>query len=230
MGWILTGWLAALVASGFALELRRRLELVARAEHELRNPVAAISLAVEGLERAEADRARLAVLRGQTQRAGLGLDDLREARAGRRAKGRVELVGLEGIVRSATGAWEASARRAGGGVRLHWSAGDVAVRADSVRVWQALGNLLDNAVEHGGGRVEVRALKAGGFVRLEVADEGPGFAAAPGPDRSAGHGRGVEVARAAAREAGGRLTLAPGAGIGASVAIELPVADGGGSP
>ncbi|MGI8440198.1 MAG: sensor histidine kinase [Thermoleophilaceae bacterium] len=224
MGWILTGWLAALLLGGLALELRRRLELAARAEHELRNPLAAIALAVEGLERAGADRARLAVLRGQIDRAGLGLDDLRAARAGRRAQPPVALVGLEGIVRSAAGAWEAPARRAGGSVQLDWRAGEVEVRADSVRVWQALGNVLDNAVEHGGGRVEVRAHRAGGVVRLEVGDDGPGFASAPGPERSAGHGRGLEVAKAAAREAGGQLTVGAGASSGASVAIELPVA------
>lgn len=226
MGWVLTGWLASLLLGGLALELRRRLELAARAEHELRGPLAAIALAVEGLERADADRARVAVLRGQVERAGLGLEDLRAARAGRRSAPRVALVGLEGIVRSAAGAWEAPARRAGGDLRLDWRAGEVAVRADSKRVWQALGNVLDNAVAHGGGHVEVRALRTGGLVRLEVADEGPGFASAPSPDRAAGHGRGLEVARAAAREAGGQLTVGARQGPGASVAIELPVAGG----
>ena len=42
------------------------------------------------------------------------------------------------------------------------------------RLRQVLTNLLDNAEQHGGGAVAVRAGRCGDVVRLEVDDDGPG--------------------------------------------------------
>ncbi len=47
--------------------------------------------------------------------------------------------------------------------------------ADPVRLEQALGNLVDNALAHGGGRVVLSARRQAGLVELHVEDEGPGF-------------------------------------------------------
>jgi two-component system OmpR family sensor kinase len=45
-----------------------------------------------------------------------------------------------------------------------------------VRIEQALGNLVDNAFQHGAGAVTLSARKGGGGkVELHVTDEGPGF-------------------------------------------------------
>ena len=48
---------------------------------------------------------------------------------------------------------------------------------DPLRIEQALGNMLDNALAHGAGAVELRAERAGESVELHVLDEGRGFPA-----------------------------------------------------
>ncbi|MGZ6728078.1 MAG: sensor histidine kinase [Gaiellaceae bacterium] len=48
--------------------------------------------------------------------------------------------------------------------------------ADPVRLEQALGNLVDNALAYGAGRIVLSAEPRGELVALHVEDEGPGFA------------------------------------------------------
>jgi signal transduction histidine kinase len=47
--------------------------------------------------------------------------------------------------------------------------------ADGLRLEQALGNLVDNAIRHGGGPIVLSARPRGGAVELSVRDHGPGF-------------------------------------------------------
>jgi signal transduction histidine kinase len=190
----LSGWLLAALAGARVWALLRRLELVACAEHELRGPLAALTLAA-----ARSGPLSAAVVEGQLERARIALADLTEARRGRRAPARPQRLDLRSLAERAAAGWDAA---------VEWHAGDAVVAADPGRVSQALGNLLSNAVEHGGGGVRLRAVRAGDRVRVEVADRGRGLAIA---------GRAVE-------EAGGRLTLASGPG-GAVAAIELPLAE-----
>jgi len=101
------------------------------------------------------------------------------------------------------------------------------VSGDPLRLAQACGNLVANAVEHGGGLVHVRVLPAGGHVRVEVADDGPGLPApvtalvAAARGRRSHRGHGLAIAAAIARRHGGRLTTAPSER-GARVVLELP--------
>jgi signal transduction histidine kinase len=53
--------------------------------------------------------------------------------------------------------------------------GELSIRGDPIRLEQALGNLVDNALRHGAGAVRLSARAAGALVELHVADEGPGF-------------------------------------------------------
>jgi signal transduction histidine kinase len=76
------GWALAAV---LALALRRRLSLVADAEHELRGAAAAIGLAVERVSRHGATIGFASLIRLQLDRMGAGLEDLAAARAPRRA-------------------------------------------------------------------------------------------------------------------------------------------------
>jgi two-component system sensor histidine kinase MtrB len=98
------------------------------------------------------------------------------------------------------------------------------VRADRSRVAQVLGNLVANAVEHGGGMVEVHGTPTPGGVRLEVVDSGTGFPARGRGTRPPDRGHGLRVAARAVEEAGGRLTVRSGAG-GARVSVDLPSID-----
>lgn len=211
------GWSAALALGVCAVEGRRRLELVAQAEHELRGPATALALATESA----ANGSRTS-LEPELDRLRLGLADLRAARAGRRASGTVERLALERVVARAVEGWAPALRRAGGRLGVDWRAGPVIVHAERARLVQAIGNLLLNAAEHGGGRVVVRGRRSPDGVRIEVRDSGPGFARRPAKRRD-GRGRGLAIAARAIEEAGGGLTIGTGPN-GTTVALDLPAA------
>jgi signal transduction histidine kinase len=214
------GWVLALVAGARVLMLARRLELVAMAEHELRGPLAALGLAAEACARRPGRRTAVAI-DAQLERARLGLSDLAAAHAGRRTPPDARRLDARTVAARASAGWGAT----GANVNFDWRAGRAAVHADAGRLAQALGNLLSNAIEHGGGQVELRGVRAGGRVRIELTDTGPGFASSPGPDRAAGRGRGLAIAARAVEEAGGTLRIAS-SDAGSTVALELPLADG----
>jgi signal transduction histidine kinase len=105
--------------------------------------------------------------------------------------------------------------------------------ADRRRAEQALGNLVENALRHGRGRISVRAYRRDGHVELHVTDEGPGFAqefiahafepfSRDDQARSgAGAGLGLANIDDIARAHGGRAHAANVDG-GADVWLELP--------
>lgn len=55
---------------------------------------------------------------------------------------------------------------------------DLVLNADRLRLEQAVGNLVDNALRHGRGTVELEAGAVDGGVELHVRDRGPGFPSA----------------------------------------------------
>jgi len=226
-------WLVAAAAAGLAgwawRELRRGRELVARACHELRGPLAAAHLALHACSRPGTGAApgRLAAIDVELRRAGRALDDLAAARSGRRAADRDEIVDVAELLTSQAQTWEAVAPVFG--CRLVLAGPDAAalVRGDRVRLAQAVGNLLANALEHGTGRVELRARSSAERVRIEVSDEGAGLPApvAQLKGRARGgrgrRGRGLAIASDIVARHGGTLLAAPSAR-GARLAIELP--------
>jgi signal transduction histidine kinase len=209
--------LAAAAAVAWALLLRRRLRLAARAEHELRGPLAALRLATDALARRGATAAPL--LDAQVARMEAGIDDLAAARGGRPARaGDAAPFALQGLVRGCAEGWAQVARRSGREVRVDWRAGPVVMNGGRRRLAQALGNLLANALEHGRGRVEVRGERAGGVVRIQVSDEGRGLQRGR---TEAGRGQGLGIAARAAEREGGRLALVHEAER-TTLALELP--------
>lgn len=226
------GWAAACAAVLIALvslaELRRRSELVARACHELRGPLTAGSLALHGIARdAEAPVPRVAGVDLELRRAALALDDLHEAVHGRRGRDRHETVDVTELVARQAAAWRDIARAAGRELTVRESVPDAVVRGCELRLAQATGNLIANALEHGRGGIDLSVRAAGGRVRVEVADRGPGLPA--GVDELAARarsgrgprGRGLAIASEIARRHGGRLAAAPSGG-GARIALDLP--------
>lgn len=234
----LVGWTAALVALLAAWLVQRsvsqRLELVARACHEVRGPLAAARLGVEALGGAAPRPAarRMTAIDLELRRAGLALDDIDAARAGRRARERREAVEVAELLSDAAAAWRPVARAFGAELRVHGPVATSWVRGDRLRLAQACGNLLANAIEHGGGVVELRARPAGRRIRIEVCDRGPGLPATVGsltarPRGGRGRrGRGLAITEEIARRHGGRLSAAPSS-TGARLALELPLVGGG---
>ena len=232
----LVGWVLAAVGMGLALgfrwELRRRRELVARASHELRGPLGAARLMLATMgRRAEAPERRLAGLDLELRRAASALDDFAAARRGGHVALHPEVVAVAELLEEQRASWSVVARGFEAELRLGAVAPDVVVRGDRVRLAQAVGNLVGNAVEHAGGRVELSAHALPGRVRIEVADEGPGlpaplFELVRRPRAGRGRrGRGLAIASQIARRHGGRLAAAPPAAgaPGARIGLELPV-------
>jgi signal transduction histidine kinase len=230
-------WLLALVAIGLAgicgVELRRRRELVARACHELRGPLTAAHLALHaGARHGEGPPERLAAIEHELKRATVALDDLAAARRGRRAADRDEPVDVGDLLAYQASTWRVVASVFGCRLELVDAGFRTMVRGDRVRLAQAVGNLVANALEHGDGRVELLARAQGDRVRIEVADEGPGL---PAPMRDltrrprggrGRRGRGLAIAADIADRHGGRLVAAPSSR-GARLALELPAWRGG---
>jgi signal transduction histidine kinase len=216
------GWLVAAALLAHALRLRARLELVARAEHELRGPLTAFSLALDAARATPAGRRLRVVLDAELARARAGLADLAAARAGRGAALASERVQVERLLRSSAAAWEGRGRR----VHVRSDAGLAIVTGDRGRMAQALGNVLSNAVEHGTGDVTAVATRSADSVRIEVTNPTGG---ARGDARDAGEGeepgergRGLEIAADAAADLGGSLSSAIGPRRARTV-IELPI-------
>jgi signal transduction histidine kinase len=232
---IVSGWVAAALATTAALSawriLGERMEVVARACHELRGPVTAARLGLElGVRVGEISPARLRAIDLELGRAALALEDLADPRGRRVAAARVDRIDVKELLLASVEAWQATAAVQDIQLGLRWSGGSAFVRGDRTRLAQATGNLFANAIEHGGGPVDVRGHLERGFVRIEVIDSGPGLPApvlelARRPRNGRGRrGRGLAIAAAIAADHGGRLAGAP-TERGARLVLELPACD-----
>jgi heavy metal sensor kinase len=111
-----------------------------------------------------------------------------------------------------------------------------AVEVDRLRVEQALGNLVENALRYGDGTVRVWSRPAEGRTEIHVSDEGPGFPPEFLPhaferfrradtSRSGdGSGLGLAIVRAIAQAHGGGARAENATGGGADVWIDLAAA------
>jgi two-component system OmpR family sensor kinase len=227
-------------------EMLRRLEaalerergFVADAGHELRTPLALLRAELDfaihhadspgelrdALREASAETDRLVQLSGDllliasSDQGGMKL--------------RLELISAAGLLESVRNRFAWRAEQAERVLEVDAPAG-LAIDGDRLRLEQALGNLVDNALRHGAGRVRVEAREVRGSVELRVCDEGAGF-----PDGFAerafdrfsradeahggeggGAGLGLAIVDAIAGGHGGRARIEAGV---AGVTLELP--------
>lgn len=165
---------------------RAKEDLLAMLAHELRNPLGAISNALQVLRmRGDGDETRRRAIataeRQVLHQAGL-IDDLLEA--SRVTRGEVELqcadLDLAEIVRETAEGYRRILKHADRTLDLQLADGPLRIRGDRRRLSQALSNLLDNAIKftQAGGRITVRAARtAGGRAEVSVQDDGAGIQA-----------------------------------------------------
>lgn len=151
---------------------------VRRACHELRGPITAARLGLQlGARTGELSPASLAALDLELGRAGLALDDLVEPAGLAFTRRCDEDVDVAALLEASVLAWRATAELHRAHLRLHWLGEPATVRGDRLRLAQVAGNLIANAIEHGGGEITVSGTAAAGHVRIEVHDQGPGLPA-----------------------------------------------------
>jgi signal transduction histidine kinase len=226
------GWLVAGLSAALALFARHsravRMEAVARVCHELRGPITAARLGLQlGARSAELSPARMRAIDLELARAALALDDLSDVRGRVQMARRREPVDVAELLADSVEASRARADRRGVELQLRWSGAPVRVWGDRLRLAQATGNLIANAIEHGGGAIEVRGRLEDAAARVEVIDGGPGLPAPVAELARRAHGgrgsrgRGLAIAAAIAKDHGGRLAAAPSER-GARVVLKLP--------
>jgi signal transduction histidine kinase len=220
------------------LEAQRR--FMADASHELRTPLTSLRGNLDILARnpgmpAAERTAALAELRAEAERMSRLVDGLLHLARGDAHVRHDELVAVD-LADLAAGEVERVRRVAAGHrIRLQLPDRPVLVGARDDLLHRALGNLLDNALVHGGRQVEVAVAADGGTVLLRVRDDGPGIPAGELPhlfDRfwrgpaargRSGTGLGLAIAAAAARALGGDLAAASRPGE-TTFTLSLPVA------
>ncbi|HWF35647.1 MAG TPA: HAMP domain-containing sensor histidine kinase [Solirubrobacteraceae bacterium] len=226
------GWIAALVAVLWLLRLRsvlgRRAELVARACHELRRPVTVARLGVELASRdGELRPDALRAVDLELASAGVALEDLSAAVTGREGPWRPGAVDVPALLGESVEAFRPLAHARGVHLALHWRGERRVLHADRIRLAQATGNLIANAIEHGEGPVELRGgADEDGRLEISVADGGPGLPARvddlAGRRPGRGRGRGLAIAAEVAARHGGRLVAASD-DEGSRVKLSLPL-------
>jgi signal transduction histidine kinase len=225
-----------------------RREFASDVSHELHSLASAMQTAAEALERgaAEANPAlgqRLVQgLVGHTRRLVRLADDLLEVARweGGRLRIDVEEIDLAELVRGTLDEWTPEARRRGISLQVRLPVGPLPLNGDPIRLTQALGNLIENALKYAGPngwvRVDVAPALFGSY-ELAVSDSGPGIPldilpriferyfrvegrASGGPG---GMGLGLAIARAIVLAHGGELTAESPRGSGARFVLRLPV-------
>lgn len=230
------------MAAALELRMERETRFAADVSHELRSPLAAVSAAVEIIERRR-DQLPPQVTEAFTvlsakvalfQRMVLDLLEISRLDGGEAVLS-VDVIDVRHLLERL--------------LDLHASAGtpvemDEAapthIRGDRRRLAQALGNILDNANRYAGGvtRIRVKA-PSPGWIRLEIDDEGPGIGeeerdaifgrfargtAGAAAGSSSGTGLGLALSAEHVRLHRGQVRVERAAGGGARFIVEMPAA------
>ncbi|MFP2910438.1 GAF domain-containing protein, partial [Pyxidicoccus sp. 3LFB2] len=226
--------------------VRLREEFLSIASHELKTPISALQLQVQGLQSAQErspegltpERLRRGLelvgrqVKRQTQLVNTLLD------VSRLSAGRLELhpepLDLGALVREVAERFEPELTRTGTPLELVL-APDAHGQWDRLRLDQVLTNLVSNAVKYGRGQPVRMVLTAtDGRMRLEVSDGGIGIAAehlsrlfhrferAVSERHYGGFGLGLWIARQIVEAMGGHIAVRSELGVGSTFTVELP--------
>jgi signal transduction histidine kinase len=211
---------------------------VADASHELRTPLAILGAELE-LAQAEGRtpqelRAALASAAEETDRLTQLAEDLltiAQTEGGELPLrlGPVEVDEVLAAVRR-----RFSRRAAEEGREIAVDGGGIELSADRLRLDQAIGSVVDNALRYGAGTIAITAARHGDAVEIAVRDEGPGFpeqfldraferfSRASSSRRDGGSGLGLAIVRTVARAHGGEAGAANLPGGGSEVVLTFP--------
>jgi two-component system sensor histidine kinase ChvG len=245
--------LLARAVSDMSQSLRQRIDNIeafaADVTHELKNPLASLRSAMDGLDRIEDPALRrklVAVARDDVVRLDRLINDISEAARtdAELARAKFDRVDLGALIEQLVSGWET--RREKGDARIAFARPrkeTAAVMGRPGRLARAIDNIIDNAVSFSpaGGLIEIAAARVGDEVRIRIDDEGPGV---PPEAREAvfnrfhsvrpegeGFGRhsglGLAIARAIVEGHNGEIDVQDrdDAPSGARFTIRLPAAD-----
>jgi two-component system OmpR family sensor kinase len=204
--------------------IERERSFVADASHELRTPLALLQAELELALRRPRTQAELEEAvrsaTAETERLVRLAEDLLVL--AQSDNGRLPLrrgpVRTDELLDTVREAFRPRADAAGRPIEIEADA--IVLDADRLRLEQALGNLVDNALRHGAGAIRLDAVEHDGRVELHVRDEGPGlppdflphaferFSRADAARTSGGAGLGLALASAIAEAHGGTAQAA----------------------
>ena len=194
--------------------LQRERALVGDVSHQLRSRLTALQLRLDELAAHPDPTARSEALAAleQAERLAEVLDDLLEAARVARAAG-AEPRDLRETLSAVAEEWRPALKAAGRSLKVRVPEGLLA-RVTPARIREAVGALLDNAIQHGAGTVSLSARAAETSLLVEVTDAGAGVPEELVPhvfDRGvsvgSSTGLGLALARALVEADGGRLEL-----------------------
>jgi signal transduction histidine kinase len=222
--------------------VERERSFVADASHELRTPLAhlraEVELALESPRKKDELETALRSVANESDRLSQLAEDL--LLLARLDKGTVPIrrdaVELDELLEGVALRFQRRASEAGRAIESDGGGGHAHI--DRLRIEQALGNLIENALRHGAGTIRVSASYDDKWLELHVGDEGDGFPAdfasnaferfsrANQSRGSGGTGLGLAIVAAVALAHGGTATAANGPGGGADVSIRVRDANG----
>jgi two-component system sensor histidine kinase ChvG len=245
--------LLARAVSDMSQSLRQRIDnmeaFAADVTHELKNPLASLRSAVDGLERVDDPELRMrlmGIVREDVGRLDRLINDISEAARtdAELARATFDRVDLGPLIEQLVASWENRREKRDARIAFARPRKDTAVvMGKPDRLARAINNIIDNAVSFSpaGGLVEIAAARVGDEVRIRIEDEGPGV---PADAREAifnrfhsvrpegeGFGRhsglGLAIARAIVEGHDGEIDVQDrdDAPSGARFTIRLPAAD-----
>ena len=220
-----------------------RRDMVADVAHDLRTPLSVLRGEIEamqdGVERTDAGS--LARLHAEVMMMARLVDDLRALSLAESGALSLEpqATRLRQFLKEVADSFALSAQEAGAEIEVAVAHPHLVAEFDRQRIRQLLGNLLDNALRHGGASpVELGAEASGSGVRLWVSDRGPGLSdeaiqrvferfyrvdqARSRLASGAGSGLGMAIAKALAEAHGGRIDVRNHDQGGAIFSVWLP--------